>query len=178
MAGLLQVEGLGVGLVNFKTRVLGEWKDVTTDDLFKGKKVVVFALPGAFTPTCSSKHLPGYENKYNEFKKFVDEVYCVSVNDAFVMNAWANELKIKNVKMIPDGNGTFTRQMEMLVNKEHLGFGPRSWRYSTFIDNTKVVKMFVEPGQNDNGTDTDPFEVSDADTMLKYLEDIDLPNTI
>jgi len=178
MAGLNQVERLGIGPITFKTRVLGQWKDMTTNELFKNKKAVLFSLPGAFTPTCSNTHLPGYEAKYDDFKKFVDEVYCVSVNDAFVMNAWAKDLKIEKVKMIPDGNGTFTRQMEMLVNKEHLGFGSRSWRYSAFIDNTKVVKIFVELGKNDNGNDADPFEISDADTMLKYLEDIDLPNTI
>ena len=104
----------------FKTRVLGSWQDVTTDDLFKNKKVVVFALPGAFTPTCSSKHLPGYEAKYDELKKYVDEVYCLSVNDSFVMNAWAKDQKIEKVKMIPDGNGAFTQGMDMLVDKAHL----------------------------------------------------------
>ena len=101
----------------FKTRVLGSWQDVTTDELFRNKKVVIFALPGAFTPTCSTKHLPGYEAKYNELKKYVDEVYCLSVNDSFVMNAWAKDQKIEKVKMIPDGNGDFTLGMKMLVNK-------------------------------------------------------------
>ena len=171
MAGLMQVEGLGVGLVNFKTRVLGEWKDVTTNDLFKDKKVVVFALPGAFTPTCSSKHLPGYEAKYDELKKYVDEVYCLSVNDSFVMNAWAKDQKIEKVKMIPDGNGEFTKGMEMLVNKEHLGFAQRTWRYSALIINGEVTKLFSESGKNDNGEDMDPFLVSDADTILKYLQE-------
>jgi peroxiredoxin len=168
---------MNISYCTFKTRVLGSWQDVTTDDLFKNKKVVVFALPGAFTPTCSSKHLPGYEAKYDELKKYVDEVYCISVNDAFVMNAWAEDLNIKNggshaikVKMLPDGNGEFTNGMKMLVNKDHLGFGMRSWRYSALIINNEVIKMFSEPGKNDSGTDNDPFEVSDADTMLKYLK--------
>ena len=162
---------MNISYCTFKTRVLGSWQDVTTDDLFKNKKVVVFALPGAFTPTCSSKHLPGYEAKYDELKKYVDEVYCLSVNDSFVMNAWAKDQKIEKVKMIPDGNGEFTNGMEMLVNKEHLGFAQRTWRYSALIINNEVIKMFSEPGKNDSGTDNDPFEVSDADTMLKYLKE-------
>ena len=155
----------------FKTRVLGNWQDVATDDLFKNKKVVVFALPGAFTPTCSNTHLPGFEAKYDEFLKYVDEIYCVSVNDAFVMNAWAKDLKIEKVKMLPDGNGAFTQGIDMLVNKQHLGFGKRSWRYSAIIDNGQLTKMFAEPGKNDNGEDMDPFLVSDANTILKYLQE-------
>ena len=155
----------------FKTRVLGNWQDVTTDNLFKNKKVVVFALPGAFTPTCSNTHLPGFEAKYDEFLKYVDEIYCVSVNDAFVMNAWAKDLKIEKVKMLPDGNGAFTQGIDMLVNKQHLGFGKRSWRYSAIIDNGQLTKMFAEPGKNDNGEDMDPFLVSDANTILKYLQE-------
>ena len=165
------IEKQGVSYATFKTRVLGSWQDVTTDELFKNKKVVVFALPGAFTPTCSNTHLPGFEAKYDEFLKYVDEIYCVSVNDTFVMNAWAKDQKIEKVKMIPDGNGAFTQGMEMLVNKEHLGFAQRTWRYSALIINNEVVKMFAEPGKNDSGTDNDPFEVSDADTMLKYLQE-------
>lgn len=165
--------------VVFKTRVRDEsiggenpfrWQDVTTDEIFKGKKVVVVALPGAFTPTCSSTHLPGYEAKYAEFKAAgVDEIYCVSVNDAFVMYQWAKNLGIKNVKMLPDGNGDFTRGMEMLVKKNNLGFGDRSWRYSALVEDGVVKQMFVEPGKCDNFGD-DPFEVSDADTMLNYLK--------
>ena len=155
----------------FKTRVLGSWQDVTTDDLFKNKKVVVFALPGAFTPTCSSKHLPGYEAKYDELKNYVDEVYCLSVNDSFVMNAWAKDQKIEKVKMLPDGNGEFTKGMDMLVNKQHLGFAYRTWRYSAVIDNGQLTKMFAEPGKNNAGEDMDPFEVSDVDTMLNYLKE-------
>jgi peroxiredoxin len=154
----------------FKTRVAGEWLDVTTDDLFKNKKVVIFSLPGAFTPTCSSTHLPGYELKADSIKETgIDEVYCISVNDAFVMNAWAKDLKAEKIKMIPDGNGKFTEGMGMLINKEHLGFGKRSWRYSAVVDNGEVIKMFIESGKNDIGEDQDPFETSDVDTMLKYL---------
>ena len=155
--------------VTFKTREDSKWKDVTTDELFKNKKVIVFGLPGAFTPTCSSTHLPGYEEKYGELRKYVDEVYCVSVNDAFVMNSWAENLGTNNVKMIPDGNGQFTKGIGMLVNKEHLGFGHRSWRYSALISNGAIIKMFVEAGKNDKGQDMDPFKVSDANTMLAYL---------
>ena len=162
---------MNIPYCTFKTSILGSWQDVTTDHLFKGKKVVVFALPGAFTPTCSSKHLPGYEAKYNELRKYVDEVYCLSVNDSFVMNAWTKDQKIEKVKMIPDGNAQFTIGMNMLVNKAHLGFAHRTWRYSALIINGEVTKIFVEPGKNDQGTDNDPFEVSDADTMLKYLQE-------
>jgi thioredoxin-dependent peroxiredoxin len=162
----------------FKTRVRDEsvggdnpyrWQEVTTDELFKGKKVVVFALPGAFTPTCSSTHLPGYEEKYNELKKVgVDEVYCLSVNDSFVMNAWGKKQGIKNVKLIPDGSGEFTKEIGMFVKKDNLGFGARSWRYSMYVDDGVIKKMFVEPGFSDDCPD-DPFEVSDVDTMLGYL---------
>jgi len=162
---------MNIPYCTFKTRVLGNWQDVATDDLFKNKKVVVFALPGAFTPTCSSKHLPGYEAKYDELKKYVDEVYCLSVNDSFVMNAWAKDLNVEKVKMLPDGSGVFTEGMKMLVNKDHLGFGERSWRYSMFVDNKEIIKVFEEEGKNNSGMDKDPFEVSDADTMLKYLQE-------
>lgn len=165
--------------VVFKTRVRDEsvggenpyrWQDVSSDEYFKGKKVVVFALPGAFTPTCSSTHLPGYEKMYDEFKKLgIDEVYCLSVNDAFVMNQWGKHQKAEKVKLIPDGSGEFTRQMGMMVKKDNLGFGERSWRYSMFVDNGIIKKVFTEPGFTDNCPD-DPFEVSDAETMLNYLK--------
>lgn len=145
------------------------WQDVTTDEIFKGKKVVVFALPGAFTPTCTTAHLPGYEKAYDEFKKLgIDEVYCLSVNDAFVMNAWGKHLNIKNVKLIPDGSGEFTRGMDMMVAKDNLGFGARSWRYSMYVEDGEIKKIFEEPGKSDNYPD-DPFEISDAETMLEYL---------
>jgi len=162
----------------FKTRVRDEslggdnpfrWQDVSSADIFQDKKIVVLALPGAFTPTCSSTHLPGYEEKYDELKrKGVDEVYCLSVNDAFTMFQWSQRLQVKKVKMLPDGNGDFTRQMGMLVKKENLGFGMRSWRYSMYVVNGEIKKIFVEPGFMDNCPD-DPFEVSDVDTMLDYL---------
>lgn len=164
--------------VTFKTRVRDEsvegpnpfrWQDVTSDEIFKGKRVVLFALPGAFTPTCSTTHLPRYDELYDDFKKEgVDEVYCLSVNDAFVMFQWGKHLGTKNVKLLPDGSGTFTRKMGMLVHKDNLGFGLRSWRYSALIEDGEVSKMFVEPGFDDN-CPTDPFEVSDADTMLAYI---------
>ena len=149
----------------------GVWKDVTTSQLFDNKKIVLFALPGAYTPTCSSKQLPGYESKYEQLKKFVDDVYCVSVNDAFVMNSWFRDLNIKNVKAIGDGEGTFTAGMGMLVSKPKQGFGLRSWRYSAYIDNGEVKVMFVEPGKNNLSEDNDPFHVSGVETMIKYFED-------
>ena len=153
------------------TFIGGEWKDVTTDELFKGKKIVLFSLPGAFTPTCSGQQLPSYDEMYNQFKdKGIDDVYCISVNDAFVMNAWARDLGIKNVKMIPDGCGAFTRSMGMLVNKPKQGFGMRSWRYSAVI-NDGVVEIFnEEPGIHDFSNDGDPYEVSDPKTMLRSLD--------
>ena len=165
--------------VTFKTRVRDEsiggdnpftWYDLTTDELFANKKVVVFSLPGAFTPTCSTSHLPRYEALYNEFKALgVDEVVCISVNDAFVMYQWGLKQNRENVFLLPDGNGEFTRKMGMLVDKSNLGFGMRSWRYSMHIDNKAIKKVFKEPDFGDN-CPTDPFEVSDADTMLEYLK--------
>ena len=164
--------------VVFKTRVRDEsiggdnpfrWQDVSTDDIFAGKRVVLFALPGAFTPTCSSTHLPGYEAKYDEFKgEGIDEIYCLSVNDAFTMFQWAKHLGAKKVKMLPDGSGHFSRGMDMLVDKDNLGFGLRSWRYSMLVEDGEIVKLFAEPGKMDNCPE-DPFEVSDVDTMLNYV---------
>ncbi len=132
---------------------------------------MLFALPGAFTPTCSSTHLPGYEAKYEEFKALgVDEVICLSVNDAFVMYQWGKAQGLNKVKLLPDGSGMFTRQMGMLVKKDDLGFGERSWRYSMFVDNGEIKKLFIEPGFS-HDCPTDPFEVSDADNMLAYLRE-------
>ena len=149
---------------------LYRWQEVGTADIFAGKKIVLFALPGAFTPTCSSTHLPGYEKEYAKFKKLgMDEVYCLSVNDAFVMFQWAKAQAVKNVKMLPDGSGLFTAKMGLLVKKDNLGFGKRSWRYSMFVNDGVIVKMFIEPGFRDNAPN-DPFKVSDAGTMRKYLE--------
>lgn len=151
--------------IEFPVRVGEKWQKIKSDDIFKNKKIVLFSLPGAFTPTCSSTHLPRYEELYDTFKaQGVDEIYCVSVNDTFVMNEWARAQEIKNVKMLPDGNAKFTKAMGMLVDKENLGFGKRSWRYSALIDNGVVVKHFIEPD-----VEGDPFEVSDADTMLKFI---------
>ena len=152
------------------TFIGGEWKDVSTNDLFKDKKVVIFSLPGAFTPTCSGQQLPSYDEMYSQFKdKGIDDVYCVSVNDAFVMNAWARDLGIKNVKMIPDGDGTFTRSMGMLVNKPKQGFGMRSWRYAAIVNNGTIENMFIEPGQNDFSDDDDPYTVSSPEHVLSKL---------
>jgi peroxiredoxin len=152
------------------TFIGGTWKDVTTDDLFKGKRVVMFSLPGAFTPTCSSEELPSYDRMYNEFKDMgIDDVYCVSVNDAFVMNAWARDLEIQNVKMIPDGCGTFTSNMGMLVAKPKQGFGMRSWRYAAVVNDGWVEKMFEEPGFNNFSDDDDPYVVSKPEIIKNYL---------
>ena len=154
-----ELEGKNVPSVVFHTRKDDAWVDVSTDDLFKGKTVAVFSLPGAFTPTCSSTHLPRYNELAAEFKKRgVDSIVCISVNDTFVMNAWLADQEAENIIVVPDGNGEFTKGMGMLVSKEQLGFGDRSWRYS----------MLVKDG--------DPFEVSDADTMLKYIDPTWVPH--
>jgi glutaredoxin-like protein len=158
-------EGQRVPQVTFRTRRDGAWKDVTTDQIFKGRNVVVFALPGAYTPTCSSTHLP----RYNELapvlsQQGIDEIVCLSVNDAFVMGEWQRDQNAPNITFIPDGNGEFSDKMGMLVDKSDLGFGKRSWRYSMLVRDGTIEKMFIEPEK-----DGDPFEVSDADTMLAYL---------
>ncbi len=164
--------------VTFKTRVrndaLGgsnpfEWKDLTSDEIFSGKKVVVFSLPGAFTPTCSTSHLPRYEELSEKFSELgVDQIVCISVNDAFVMYQWGLSQKAEKVFLLPDGNGEFSRKMGMLVDKSNLGFGMRSWRYSMVVNDGVIEKVFSEDGFQDNAPN-DPFEVSDADTMLNYL---------
>lgn len=162
-------EGQRVPNVTFRTRQNHEWVDVSTDDVFKGKTVIVFSLPGAFTPTCSSTHVPRYNQLADTFKKLgVDEIVCMSVNDTFVMNEWKVDQKADKITFIPDGNGDFTDGMGLLVDKNDLGFGKRSWRYSMLVKDGVVEKMFIEP--NKPG---DPFEVSDADTMLAYIA----PNT-
>ncbi|MGD8589274.1 MAG: glutathione peroxidase [Chromatiales bacterium] len=158
-------EGQSVPQVVFHTRHDHEWVDVSSDEVFKGKTVVVFALPGAFTPTCSSTHVPRYNQLADELKRQgVDEIVCVSVNDAFVMNEWRNEQNAWNIRFLPDGNGDFSRGMGMLVPKNDLGFGDRSWRYSMLVKDGVIEKMFIEPD-----VPGDPFEVSDADTMLAYI---------
>lgn len=158
-------EGQRVPSVIFRTRQNDAWVDVTSDELFRGKTVIAFSLPGAFTPTCSSTHLPRYNELASVFRKEgVDEIICMSVNDTFVMNAWKADQESQNITVIPDGNGEFTAGMGMLVDKEDLGFGKRSWRYSMLVKDGVIDKMFIEPQKPG-----DPFEVSDADTMLEYI---------
>ncbi|MEO6321095.1 MAG: glutathione peroxidase [Polaromonas sp.] len=158
-------EGQQVPQASFKTRQNDKWVEVTSATLFDGKTVVVFSLPGAYTPTCSSTHLPRFNELANTFKTHgVDEVVCISVNDAFVMNEWGQAQEAENLTLIPDGNGEFTEGMGLLVNKTNLGFGKRSWRYSMLVKNGVIEKMFIEPEK-----EGDPFDVSDADTMLKYI---------
>ena len=147
-----------------------EWKDINSSELFKDNRVVLFSLPGAFTPTCSTSHLPRYEELYDKFQELgIDAVICLSVNDAFVMHQWGLSQNAKNVILLPDGNADFTRKMGMLIDKSNLGFGMRSWRYSMYVENGQIIKKFVEDGYEDN-CPTDPFDVSDADTMLDYLK--------
>ena len=168
----VDLQNFGVPNVKFKERVAGEWTTLTTQDIFWGKKVLVFSLPGAFTPTCSNKQLPQIEKVYEKFKQIgLDEIYCLSVNDSFVMNAWFDSLKIRKVKAIPDGNGHFTRRMGMLINKTHLGFGMRAWRYAFIANNGKIVSWFEEPEINDQGQDTDPYDLTDPENVLKSLMD-------
>ncbi|MBE0483561.1 MAG: glutathione peroxidase [Bacterioplanes sp.] len=165
MTALINKEGHTVPSVTWPSRVNDEWVNINSDELFKGRTVVVFSLPGAFTPTCSSTHLPRYNELASAFKaNGVDEILCISVNDTFVMNAWASNQEANNIRMIADGNGQFTDGMGMLVDKDDLGFGKRSWRYSMLVKDGVVEKMFIEPQKPG-----DPFEVSDADTMLNYI---------
>jgi len=158
-------EGQKVPSVVFHTRQNNEWVDVSTDELFAGKRVVLFALPGAFTPTCSSTHLPRYNELAGVFAEAgIDDIICLSVNDSFVMNAWKEDQDAENIRFIPDGSGKFSEGMGMLVNKDDLGFGQRSWRYSMVVNDGVIEKMFIEPD-----VPGDPFKVSDADTMLNYV---------
>ncbi len=159
-------EGQRVPDVTFRIRRDNQWAEVSSADLFKGKTVALFALPGAYTPTCSSEHLPGFNRLAPVLKsRGVDDIICLSVNDPFVMNEWAVSQEADNLTLIPDGNGQFTRGMGMLVDKSDLGFGQRSWRYSMLVDDGIVRKMFIEPEK-----EGDPFEVSDAETLLRYLD--------
>ena len=170
--------GTKVPNITFKTRVRDEsiegdnpftWQDVTTADLFSDKRVVLFALPGAFTPTCSTYQLPGFDDLYADFQNAgIDEIYCLSVNDSFVMNKWAEWAKVRNVKMIPDGSGLFTSAIGMMVDKDNLGFGFRSWRYALLLNDGVVEKAFIEPGFTDNAED-DPYGESDPSTVLSYI---------
>ncbi len=160
-----QLEGRRVPDTIFKARVDGQWKEIASRDFFKGRTVIVFALPGAYTPTCSTTHLPRYNELAPVFRSAgVDEIACLSVNDGFVMSEWQKDQDAPNITFLPDGNGDFTRGMGMLVDKSNLGFGPRSWRYSMLVRDGVVVKAFIEPEK-----EGDPFEVSDADTMLRFV---------
>lgn len=165
MSALQSKEGQPVPQVSFPARQGDQWVTLTTDALFANKTVVVFSLPGAFTPTCSSSHLPRYNELASVFAEHsVDDILCVSVNDTFVMNAWKDSQEAENITFIPDGNGDFSEGMGMLVDKSEIGFGKRSWRYSMLVKNGVVEKMFIE-----NDEPGDPFKVSDADTMLAYV---------
>jgi len=177
--GMASYVGRRVPNVTFRTRVRDEsiggpnpfrWQDMSTADYFAGKRVILFSLPGAFTPTCSTFQLPGFEQMYNEFQEVhgIDEIYCMSVNDSFVMNAWARDQDIKNVKVIPDGNGSFTQGLGMLVNKYNLGFGKRSWRYAAIIDDGLIEAWFEEPGYRDEAND-DPYSASSPENVMLYL---------
>jgi glutaredoxin-like protein len=160
------LEGKRIPDVTFRTRRNHEWVNLASEEVFAGKNVIVFSLPGAFTPTCSSSHVPRYNQLVPQFKaQGIDEVICVSVNDAFVMNEWQRAQKADRVTFLPDGNGEFSEKMGLLVGKDDLGFGKRSWRYSMLVRDGVIEKMFIEPEQPG-----DPFEVSDADTMLRYLD--------
>ena len=165
------IEGIKCADVVLKVRNIGKWIDVSTKNLFKKKRIIIFSLPGAFTPVCSEKQLPGFEKNYEKFKKMdIDEIYCVSVNDGFVMNAWADHQKLKKVKVLPDGNADFTRSMGMLVQKNHVGFGMRSWRYCAIINNEIIEKWWQEKGINNIGNDLDPYEETTPENCVKYLK--------
>ncbi len=167
-------EGQPVPEVVFRTRRGDQWIDIDSRKIFNNRTVVVFSLPGAFTPTCSSTHLPGYNQLAHAFKENgVDEIVCISVNDTFVMNEWAKDQDAEHVTLIPDGNGEFTAKMGMLVDKRDLGFGERSWRYSMLVRNGIIEKMFIEPQ-----VPGDPFEVSDAETMLNYISPGKIPQAL
>ena len=163
-------EGYEVPQVEFVFRESGEFVNKTTAELFNDKRIIIFSLPGAFTPTCSAYQLPGFEEKYDDFLGLgIDDIYCISVNDGFVMNAWSQDQNIEKVKLIPDGNAYFTRSMGMLVSKSNLGFGLRSWRYAAIVDNGIVEKMFVEEGMRDNA-DSDPYEASTPEVVYEYVK--------
>ena len=166
----MRKEGQTLPNVEFVFRENQEFVTRNTKEIFDNKRVVIFALPGAFTPTCSNFQLPKYEELYEDFQSLdIDEIYCLSVNDAFVMNSWSKDLGVQNVKMLPDGNAYFTSAMGMLVSKSNLGFGDRSWRYSMVVDNGIIEKLFVEDGFRDNA-DTDPYEESTPEKVLEYVK--------
>jgi peroxiredoxin len=172
--------GRQVPNVIFKTRVRDEtvggenpfrWEDLRSEDVFRQKRVALFSLPGAFTPTCTTEQCPAFEAAYSELRALgADEVYCLSVNDAFVMYQWSKHLGLKNLKLLPDGSGDFTRRMGMLVKKDHLGFGQRSWRYAAVVDDGVVTAWFEELGINDEGVDDDPYSESAPDKVIAWLK--------
>lgn len=172
---LINLEGRKIPNVSFSIITDGKWNEVKSEDIFRDEKVIVFSLPGAFTPTCSSSHVPRYNELFNVFKENgITKIVCISVNDTFVMNAWKKDQNAENIYFLPDGNGTFTEKMGMLVDKTDLGFGKRSWRYAMIVNNGTIEKMFIEPE-----VDGDPFEVSDADTVLKHINpNVTLPPQI
>ena len=166
----MRKEQYEVPQVEFIFRENSEFVTRTTTELFSGKRVVIFSLPGAFTPTCSAYQLPGFEEKYDEFTSLgIDAIYCLSVNDGFVMNAWAKDQNIEKVTLIPDGNAYFTRSMGMLVSKSNLGFGERSWRYAAVVKDEIIEKLFIEDGLRDNA-DTDPYRESTPENVLSYVK--------
>lgn len=166
----MRKEGYRIPEVEFVFRENGEFVKRTSAEIFDDKRVIIFSLPGAFTPTCSAYQLPGFEEKYEDFIGMgIDEIYCISVNDGFVMNAWAKDQGIEKVKLIPDGNAYFTRSMGMLVRKSNLGFGERSWRYAAVVDNGTIEKLFVEAGQSDNAAD-DPYQETTPEKVLEYVK--------
>lgn len=177
--------GRNVPNVCLKTRVRDEsiegpnpfaWRDAMTHDLFAGKRVIVFSLPGAFTPTCSNEQVPAFERLYEEFKqRGIDDIYCISVNDAFVMYKWGLDLGVEKVKLLPDGSGDFTRRMGMLIRKDHVGFGERSWRYAMVVDNNKITQWFEEPGINSEGLHGDPYGESAPENILAVLDKESVP---
>jgi len=176
------IEGFKPPNTTFQTRVRDDsvegnnpyrWQKTTSDELFANRRIVLFSLPGAFTPTCSDYQLPGFEENYNRIRNAgIDEIYCISVNDAFVMNAWKKLMDIQHVKVIPDGSGNFTRFMGMLIGKNHLGFGLRSWRYMCVINNGVVEKWWQEPGINNDGDDNDPYGETTPQNCCEYLENV------
>jgi peroxiredoxin len=164
------IEGKRCSNVVLKIRKIGKWVDVSTDEIFKEKKVILFSLPGAFTPVCSEKQLPGFEENYDKLLSLgINEIYCISVNDSFVMNAWADQQKLRKVKVLPDGNANFTRSMGMLVDKKHVGFGQRSWRYCAIINDGVVEKWWQEDGMNNDGSDPDPYAQTTPENCIEYL---------
>jgi peroxiredoxin len=177
-------EGICVPKTTFKTRVRDEsiggdnpfkWQDLTTKEIFLGNRVVVFSLPGAFTPTCSTYQVPKFEENYDVIRSMgIDEIYVVSVNDTFVMRKWMLDQNVCKVKFIPDGNGEFTRQMGMLVDKSNLGFGPRSWRYAMVVNNGVIEKWFEEPGREDN-CESDPYGETSPESVMEYLKGTSKP---